>query len=87
LKGLEFRIQTFYRGKVNFEYHKLGLQYFFAFQIFEGNRDSSTEMRHMFIDEMTARCVRVYPLDFSVAPGLRLDILGCRDLSKWLKQQ
>ena len=57
-------------------------EYCFIFQTFEGNRDSSSDVRHVFMNELQAQCVRIHPKDYSAAPGLRFEILGCRTYGK-----
>ncbi|XP_052248669.1 mucin-5AC-like isoform X9 [Dreissena polymorpha] len=47
--------------------------------LFVGNTDSQVDSTHILpgqVDMVT--CVRINPVDFNVAPGMRVDILGCR---------
>ncbi|WAR09825.1 MFGM-like protein [Mya arenaria] len=46
--------------------------------VFEGNTGGSGDVQHILLEEIKAVCVRLSPIEFTGAPALRFDILGCR---------
>ncbi|WAQ93429.1 MFGM-like protein [Mya arenaria] len=52
--------------------------------VFEGNTGGSGDVQHILLEEIRAVCVRLSPTEFTSAPALRFDILGCRKHSKFL---
>lgn len=51
--------------------------FFLIIQVFKANEDKDTPVINVFPDTVNTRYIRIEPLDFEKAVGLRLEILGC----------